>query len=309
MLGFSYLSWEGPSARVLGLLAASLERWDDAFGHFEDAIALCGRIGARPYLARTEYEYGRALIASGDRARARDRIMSARRTANELGMPGLARLADVRLAEIGDASPAHAAETKPESRPMPAESASRGASFSFAREGEYWAVTHAGATFRLKDSLGIQYLVRLLETPGREIHVLDLTGERTAGGTAVNEAIDTGDAGELLDDEARRAYQRRLEDLEETVAEAESFGDAARAARAREEIAMLAAELGRAVGLGGRARRAGGAAERARSAVQRRIKNAIERVGEHDKGLAAVLGRTVRTGNYCSYRPNSDPSP
>ena len=70
---------------------------------------------------------------------------------------------------------------------------------------------------------------------------------------------------------------------------------------------MLGAELGRAVGLGGRARRAGGAAERARSAVQRRIKNAIERIGEHAPALAALLGRTVRTGNYCVYRP--DPSP
>ena len=166
-------------------------------------------------------------------------------------------------------------------------------------------VRWAGATFRLKDSLGIQYLVRLLEAPGREFHVLDLTGERA--GTGVNEAVDTGDAGELLDDEARRSYQRRLEDLEETVAEAESFGDAGRAARAREEIEMLAGELGRAVGLGGRARRAGGAAERARSAVQRRIKNAIERIGEHDAALGALFGRTVRTGNFCVYRP--DPSP
>ena len=49
---------------------------------------------------------------------------------------------------------------------------------------------------------------------------------------------------------------------------------------------MLGAELGRAVGLGGRSRRAGGAAERARSAVQRRIKNAIERIGEHDQPWA-----------------------
>ena len=171
------------------------------------------------------------------------------------------------------------------------------------REGEYWAVSFAGTTFRLKDSLGIQYLVRLIEEPGREIHVLDLAGERAAGGAGVNEAIDTGDAGELLDDEARRSYQRRLEDLEETVAEAESFGDAARAARAREEIEMLAAELGRAVGLGGRVRRAGGSAERARSAVQRRIKNAIERIGEHAPALAALLGRAVRTGNYCVFRP------
>jgi hypothetical protein len=187
---------------------------------------------------------------------------------------------------------------------LPAAAPAPAAAFAFVREGEYWAVSFEGTTFRLKDSLGIQYLVRLIEEPGREIHVLDLAGERAAGGGAgVNEAIDTGDAGELLDDEARRSYQRRLEDLEETVAEAESFGDATRAARAREEIEMLAAELGRAVGLGGRVRRTGGSAERARSAVQRRIKNAIERIGEHAPALAALLGNTIRTGNYCVFRP------
>ena len=159
-----------------------------------------------------------------------------------------------------------------------------GPPFAFASEGEYWAVSYAGGTFRLKDSLGIQYLVRLIEQPGQDIDVLD-SGGRAGGRRPANEAIDTGDAGELLDDEARRSYQRRLEDLEETVAEAESFGDTARAARAREEIEMLGAELGRAIGLGGRARRAGGAAERARSAVQRRLKNAIERIGEHAPAL------------------------
>ena len=68
-------------------------------------------------------------------------------------------------------------------------------------------------------------------------------------------------------------------------------------------VGALAAELGRAVGLGGRARRAGGAAERARSAVQRRIKNAIERIAEHAPELAALLSRTIRTGNFCEYRP------
>src|SRR6185369_17027093 len=262
------------------------------------------------YLARTEYEYGRALLARGERARARELITSARQAASALGMTGLVRLADARLAEPSDPLAPRSGERVRERGPGggPAAVASV-PPFAFLREGEYWSVTYGGATFRLKDSLGLNYLVRLLEQPGREIHVLDLTGERAAGGAGggVSEAIDTGDAGELLDDEARRAYRRRLEDLEETVAEAESFGDAARAARAREEIEMLGAELGRAVGLGGRARRAGGAAERARSAVQRRIKNAIERVAEHDKALAALLSKTVRTGNYCTYRP--DPSP
>jgi hypothetical protein len=59
------------------------------------------------------------------------------------------------------------------------------------------------------------------------------------------------------------------------------------------------------VGLGGRARRAGAAAERARSAVQRRIKNAIVRIGEAAPALAPLLTRTIRTGNYCVYRPDA----
>ncbi len=303
MLGMSYMSWEGPWARLLGLLAAYLGRWDDAWAHFENARALCRRVRARPYLARTEYEYGRALLARdapGDRDRARALFTSARAVAVELNMPGLIRFADARLAPLGSPD-AHTGEAAP--APSQLATAAPGLPFSFVLEGEYWTVRWQETTFRLKDGLGLQYLVRLFADPGREIHVLDLVGERA--GAAAGEAIDTGDAGELLDEEARRSYKDRLEDLRETLAEAESFGDGARAERARAEMEVLAAELGRAVGLGGRVRRAGGAAERARSAVQRRIKNALERIGEHAPALAAYLARTVKTGNACVFRPES----
>jgi hypothetical protein len=213
-------------------------------------------------------------------------------------MTGLVRLASARLATLGgpsapEVTPAAASPAEPPGDVLP---------FSFAREGECWAITHEGTTFRLKDGLGLQYLARLWANPGREIHALDLAGERGPAGPG-DAAIDTGDAGELLDDEARARYKRRLEELRETLAEAESFQDAERATRAREEIDFLAAELGRAVGLGGRARRAGSAAERARSAVQRRIKNALDRIEAHAPALAAYLARTVKTGNHCVFRP------
>jgi hypothetical protein len=166
-------------------------------------------------------------------------------------------------------------------------------------EGEYWTISDGEAAFRLKDSLGLRYLARLVAEPDREIHVLELVGAREG------DVVDGGDAGELLDAEARESYRRRLEDLRETLAEAESFGDGGRASRAREEIEVLSGELGRAVGLGGRARRAGGAAERARSAVQRRLRNALDRIAEHAPALAAQLGGQVRTGTYCVYRPKA----
>ena len=142
-----------------------------------------------------------------------------------------------------------------------------------------------------------------MEAPGREIHVLDLTGER-AGAAAANEAIDTGDAGELLDDEARRSYQRRLEDLEETVAEAESFGDAARAARAqaRRSRCWARSSAGRSGWGAGRAGRAGRRNGRAaRSSAASRTPSSASASTTRPSG--ALLTRTVRTGNYCVYRP------
>jgi hypothetical protein len=308
MLGMTQMQWEGPFARLLGLLAARLERWDDAVAHLEDAIARLRRLDARPLLARALYEHGRTLWsrgAPGDQARARAGLAEAREIAAALEMSGLIRLVDARVGQWGRVEASAPAATTRAPVPAPAQPAApapASGALTMALEGEYWTVTGPmGRAFRLKDSLGLQYLARLLAEPGREIHVLELVA---GGGPADDQAVDTGDAGELLDDEARAEYRRRLEDLRDTLAEAESFGDAGRAARAREEIDFLGAELGRAVGLGGRARRAGSAAERARSAVQRRIKNALGRIGEAAPELAPLLTRAVRTGNFCVYRPD-----
>jgi hypothetical protein len=225
------------------------------------------------------------------------RLARARMSGLEAGTAGPAdRVSATEIASAvgaGDRAPAGWDPDRPAERSTP----------SLTLEGEYWTVAYEGATFRLKDSLGLRYLAHLMDAPDREIHVLDLVG-RVGGGGPDGQTVDVGDSGELLDDDARQSYRLRLEDLRETLAEAESFGDVTRAARAREEIDFLATELGRAVGLGGRSRRAGTAAERARSAVQRRLKNAIQRIAESSPTLGVFLIRNVKTGNYCSFRPS-----
>jgi len=306
-LGWSYVSWEGPKVRFLALLLARLGRFDEACAAFEDALARLRRLDAGPFLARTEYEYGRMLIeraAPGDAEQAHALFVSARERAVDLGMPGLVSHIDRRLGTpAGDVpaapleSSATARAARPSSAPHPP--------LTLSLEGEYFTVDFRGETLRLKASLGLTYLARLMETPGREVHVLDLVRERHGAGDAAD-LVDQGDAGELLDDDARDAYRRRLDDLRETVTEAESFGDGARASRAREEMEHLANELSRAVGLGGRTRKAGVAAERARSAVQRRIRHAIERARAHHSGLADFLERSVNTGIHCSFIPVPD---
>jgi len=72
-----------------GILAASMQRWSDAEQHFDEALAMNARMGARPWLAQTQHDYARMLLARGasaDRSRAGRLLDDARSTYGELGM-------------------------------------------------------------------------------------------------------------------------------------------------------------------------------------------------------------------------------
>jgi tetratricopeptide (TPR) repeat protein len=299
--GATMFVWEGPAERVLGLLAARLGRRGAAIEHFDGAIQRLEALDAKPHLARTRYEYGRALLELGERGdtgRAYALVEEARRCAAQLGMAGLVHLAERRLAQ----GPAEGNAGSPRAGAAPTEPSTGGLPFSLVLEGQYWSVTYAGSTFRVRDTLGMQYLARLFAEPDRGIHVLTLSQGKGGG---EGEVIDVGDAGEVLDPAAKESYRRRLAELREELEEARSLGDDARAERAQEEMNLLARELSRAVGLGGRARRAGGASERARSAVQRRIRSALATIRASSPPLADLLERTVRTGTVCVFSPRS----
>ena len=79
----------GSLARLGGLLAACLRRWDEADRYFGEAEAMNERIGARPYLVRTRRAWAAMLIdrnAPGDGARIAALMAAARDTAVEIGM-------------------------------------------------------------------------------------------------------------------------------------------------------------------------------------------------------------------------------
>jgi tetratricopeptide (TPR) repeat protein len=52
----------GSVSRYLGLLAATLGRPDAAARHYEDALAMNTRMGARPWLALSQEDYARLLL-------------------------------------------------------------------------------------------------------------------------------------------------------------------------------------------------------------------------------------------------------
>ncbi len=184
----------------------------------------------------------------------------------------------------------------------------------FARVGGSRRVALGGRERLLPDLKGFRYLERLLAQPGREVHVVDLVGAEAARSARPHEpAYDDGLGGgavgqsglPVLDEQARRAYRRRLVEVEEDIADAEADHDPARVELARRDRQFLVDELSAAVGLGGRDRLVGGTSERARTSVARSVRYALGRLEAEHPALAAHLARSVRTGTYCCYE--SDP--
>jgi tetratricopeptide (TPR) repeat protein len=82
----------GSASRYLGALATTMARWDEAEQHFQDASAMNSAMGARPWLAHTQYQYARMLLTrdqAGDSDRAARLLKDALATARELGMRAL----------------------------------------------------------------------------------------------------------------------------------------------------------------------------------------------------------------------------
>jgi hypothetical protein len=79
----------GSASRLLGLLAATMGEHEKAEGHFIDALAMHERMGARPWVARTQLAYAEMLLTRrkrGDKARARELLTEAILIADALGM-------------------------------------------------------------------------------------------------------------------------------------------------------------------------------------------------------------------------------
>ena len=71
-----------------------MSRWGEAADHFEAAIAAHDRLGTRPFLARTRYEYARMLLARGQ--------AGDRRQADELLDQALAGASTIRMAGVAE---------------------------------------------------------------------------------------------------------------------------------------------------------------------------------------------------------------
>jgi hypothetical protein len=294
--GTVLVSWG--SARVpLGLLAAMLDRLDEAESHLRAAVAANTRLGNRPFMALALREHAAVLLARGrsaDRAEAVRLLDDALALMREHGFEGLIPRAAALRAEAGN-------EVSVPSRRPAVENVIR-------REGHYWTIRFDGAPVRLRDSKGLRYLAHLMLRPGMEIHALELAEEHGTATVTDGVPVSAARSGALepFDARARRELRARAAELGEALREAEAQNDRGRAERAREELAFLERELSAAYGIGGRPRRGAEPAERARKAVTERIRWTIARIDEESPDLARYLMRSIRTGTFCVFRPERD---
>ena len=76
-------------SRPLGILATVQGRFEDAARHFQEALLMNERMGARPSVAHTQEDLARMLLrrnAQGDREQAEELLSRAQATCHELGM-------------------------------------------------------------------------------------------------------------------------------------------------------------------------------------------------------------------------------
>jgi hypothetical protein len=268
----------------LGVTALTVGDLDAAVTHFEAAIVAALRFGNRPCHAIATAELAGALgrrRGPGDVARAARLWTAAIDDADRLGLT--ARAAEWRAA--GRRADDRAAGDLCRSCVVPSECR---------RDGDVWTINLDGRTVAVPHSVGMDYLRELMANEGVEIPAVDLVSGHAVGGRSGGPQV-------VLDDAAKAAYRRRVEDLRAEIDDADDCNDLERAARAREELDVLLDELRRAVGLGGRARRFGDDAERARVSVRKAIIRALNAVRAADPAVGAALAERIVTGTRCLF--------
>jgi tetratricopeptide (TPR) repeat protein len=152
--GGAVVFW-GAVSHHLGILARATGDRASAVAHFEEALTVHERLGARPWVAATKLALAAELLDGTDADRGRRLLAEAKILAGAIGM------------EVPHDPPA--AKSRP----------------AVDREGSIWRLAYAGRAVRLPHSKGLGDLARLLAAPGVDLHVSELAGVDEGGADVV----------------------------------------------------------------------------------------------------------------------------
>jgi hypothetical protein len=268
----------GSTARPLGLARRALGELDSAVEALEGALVQNRRLGHLPMVAITRSDLAETLVRRarpGDVARARELLDTAITAGRALGL-------DIRADSWAEALGRVAAGVG-----------------TATRRGGSWEIEAGEEVAVVRDSTGMRYIVTLLQHPARDFSAAALSGAGVVGGAAQP----------VLDERARRDYQRRIAEIETELDAADRDADIERSARLRAELDGLLDEVERVVRPGGRSRAFVDSSERARTSVQKAIRRALASLEPVAPALAAALAQSIRTGTTCRFDPTPELPP
>lgn len=260
--GAGYASY-GPVARLLGSLAARCGDVDAARSWHGFVLATRDH---GPWTALTRLDAARALEPT-DASAAHDLAVAAGSELRELG-----------LVEWADVAAAVEERTT---------LAGTGGPVARLVDGR-WELEHPEGRAVLAPGRGVDRLLRLLARPGQDVPAAVLDGDTDPSLPTAAASVPT------LDAAARRAYRRRLDELE-SLAEVGAQG----AARRREQEFLLRELAASRYTPSGSAE-----IERARVRVTTSMRRTLRAIEEQSPGLGAHLRRSLETGRSCLYAPS-----
>ncbi|WP_146439863.1 hypothetical protein [Crateriforma conspicua] len=155
--------------------------------------------------------------------------------------------------------------------------------------------------FVIKETPGSFYLAAILGSPRQAIRATYLESMRSG----INEIAKTGSVGAPIDEECRRQYGLRLQDIVTELKEHSADLGEERLSQLHHERDILMQTLNSATGLGGKLRE-NSDADRARKAVGVAIRRSIKEIRVNHEPMADYLAATIKLGFEITYTPPAD---
>ena len=189
--------------------------------------------------------------------------------------------------------------------------------YAFVREEDYWDITFEKQKLKpIKHHGGFVYIQHLLQNPGNIVGALDLSllnnpapplySQSTSNTSDLkieeNTSVSSGDAGDSIDNLAKKTSQKRLNEIPKEINEAERNDDTKRAKELRDEEKDIEHYLRGAIGLYGRSRKLDNIDDKPRSAVTKAINRAYTSLESKCPELVAHLKKNSMGAKF-SYNP------
>ena len=163
----------------------------------------------------------------------------------------------------------------------------------FIQKDDLWEINFQGKRTFLKDAKGFHDIHKMLLEPKEEFHCMNLMGSNLQDNVNVK----------VIDATAKLNYQERIRELQSEIEDAEVMNNSTLLLSLREEYDFLLEHISSSMGLAGKVRKVGSSVEKARSAITWRIRSAVKKINKSHPDLADHLSRSIKTGTYCSYKP------